>query len=440
MPNSTRVAELLRRGIAAAKAGRTQEARQALLQVTELDERNEQAWLWLSGVVESLEDRRVCMENVLAINPDNTHAQAGLAWLDQQAPVLSATQERCPRCQSPVPSSGTACPHCGQVLIVACPACGQYVDVKETSCPECGQFLGDFRDGARYHLALAQAYLERQQYVLAREAATRAEAEAPDDPRVLESVAVLHEKVGRSDLAIATYERAIERAPGNAALYAHLGAIYCQRAMPAEARTMYEMAAERASDDPAILFELAQLYVEAGGATLEVLKLLEQVVRLEPGYVPAHLLLGDVYCNQQRGPQAIPHYERACELTSPDSRIGREARRKLGKLRPSRPGRQAQGWGETLRRMGGLMLSPALAALVNARLVPWHVSLAAWGGLVAASAGAYLWVCATDVPRNPAMRALFGQAGVKGLRRQVWVGVPGMLLWTAALGLILLKV
>jgi len=439
MPNPAQVAELLRRGIAAAKAGRTQEARQALLRVTELDERNEQAWLWLSGVVESFEDRRVCMENVLAINPDNGHAQAGLAWLDQQAPTPPATQEDCPRCQSPVPLSGAVCPDCGQVLIVACPACGQYVDVRETSCPDCGQYLGDFRDGARYHMTLARAYLERQQYVLAQETAARAEAEAPADPQVLEGVAALHEELGRNDLAIATYERAIECNPGNAALYARLGMIYRQRSMLAEARTMYKMAAERASDDPAILFELAQLHVEEDGATLESLKLLEQIIRLDPGYAQAHLLLGDVYLNRQQGPQAIQHYERACKLASPDSRTGREAHRKLGKLRPSLSERQAQGWGETWRRMGGLMLIPAVAALVNARLVPWQVSLAAWYGLAVASAGAYLWVCATDVPRNPAMRAVFGQAGVKGSRRQALVSVPGLLLWTAAFGLILLK-
>jgi len=436
----TQIAELLQRGIAAARAGRTQEAFQALLQVTELDERNEQAWLWLSGVVESFEDRRVCLENALAINPDNAHARAGLLWLDQQAPTPPATQERCPRCGTPVSPFGTMCPECGQVLIVACPACEQYFDVRETSCPECGQFLGNFCDGARYHLALAQAYLERQRYTLAQETATRAEAEAPGDPQVLEEVAALHEEMGHSDLAIATYERAIERAPGNAALYAHLGAIYRQRAMPTEARTMYKMAAERAKDDPVILFELAQLYVEEDGATLEALKLLEQVVQLEPGRAQVHLLLGDVCLSRQQRSQAIQHYERAYELTSSDSRIGREARLKLGKCRPFLPERQAQGWGETLRRTSGLMLIPALAALANAGLVPWQISLAAWGGLAAASAGAYLWVCATDVPRNPAMCAVFGQAGVKGLRQQVSVGIPGVLLWTGALGFILLKV
>ena len=439
-PDSTQVAELLRRGIAAAKAGRTQVARQALLQATELDERNEQAWLWLSGVTESLEDRRVCLENVLTINPNNGHAQSGLRWLDQQAPPPPATEERCPRCQSPTPPSGTTCPDCGQILIVACPACGQYTDVKDASCPECGQPLGDLNDGARYHLALAQAYLERHRGALAQQAAVRAAAEAFGDPQVLAGVASLHEQMGHGDLAITTYEQAIERDPENGALYACLGAIYHQRAMLAEARAMYERATEIAGDDPAVLFELARLHVEEEGATRKTLKQLKQIVHLEPKHVKAHLLLGDVYLDQKQGSQALEHYQQACELTTPDSLIGRKARRKLSKWRSPLPEHQVQGWGETLRRMCGLMLIPSLAALVNAGMIPWQIKPVVWSALVVASAGAYLWVCATDVPRNPMMRDIFGQAGVKGIERQALVGIPGVLLWGAALGLILWRV
>ena len=42
--SQNQVAELLEQGIAAAKAGRKEEALQALMQVIELDERHEQAW------------------------------------------------------------------------------------------------------------------------------------------------------------------------------------------------------------------------------------------------------------------------------------------------------------------------------------------------------------------------------------------------------------
>lgn len=439
MADSTQIAELLQRGIAAAKAGRKEDAYQTLLRVTELDERNERAWLWLSGVVESFEDRRICLENVLAINPGNAHARAGLQWLDQHAPVPTVMQERCPLCQLPVSPSGTTCSRCGQVLVVVCPGCGQYVDVTEASCPECGQTLGDFRGGARYHLALARAYLEHQRHALAEEAVTRAEAEAAGDPEIRKGVAALHEEMGHTDLAIAAYERALKSEPENAALYASLGAIYQRRSISAKAREMYEQAAERAGDDPAILVELAQLYIE-DGATPEALRLLERVVQLNPEHAQAQLLLGNVYLDRGQKVRAIDRYKQACQLTTLDSPVGQEARRKLGKLRPAVP-QQAQGWGETLRRMGGLMLSPALAALVNATLIPpWKVSLIALGALATAGVGAYLWTCATDVPRNPVMRRVFGKAGVDRFWQKALVGVPGFLLWAGALGLILWKV
>jgi hypothetical protein len=72
---------MLNRAIAAAKAGRNVEARQLLEAVLDTDERNERAWLWLSGVVDTNEERTICLENVLSINPDNQAARRGLAML-----------------------------------------------------------------------------------------------------------------------------------------------------------------------------------------------------------------------------------------------------------------------------------------------------------------------------------------------------------------------
>jgi len=65
-------------GVAALRAGNKAEAETLLLRVVEADEEHEQAWLWLSGAVQTDEDRRVCLENVLTINPDNAAAQRGL--------------------------------------------------------------------------------------------------------------------------------------------------------------------------------------------------------------------------------------------------------------------------------------------------------------------------------------------------------------------------
>jgi hypothetical protein len=68
----------LRQAVTAAKAGRKAEARHLLETVLDADKRNEQAWLWMSGVVDSDEERIVCLENVLTINPNNQAARKGL--------------------------------------------------------------------------------------------------------------------------------------------------------------------------------------------------------------------------------------------------------------------------------------------------------------------------------------------------------------------------
>src|SRR5262245_12069750 len=72
---------LLAQGIAALKAGDRAGARDLLAQVIRLNPSDERAWLWLSGAVETDDERRRCLERVLQINPQNAAAQRGLAAL-----------------------------------------------------------------------------------------------------------------------------------------------------------------------------------------------------------------------------------------------------------------------------------------------------------------------------------------------------------------------
>jgi tetratricopeptide (TPR) repeat protein len=76
--------DLLQQGIAAARSGKRGEARTLLMQVVKADQHNEQAWLWLSGVVDDPQDMRTCLQNVLDLNPDNQRARQGLAWVEQR--------------------------------------------------------------------------------------------------------------------------------------------------------------------------------------------------------------------------------------------------------------------------------------------------------------------------------------------------------------------
>lgn len=71
----------LAEGIKAAQARDIRKARSLLYQVLDSDPRSEIAWLWLSAVVDNDEDRRICLENVLTLNPRNTYAQRGLKKL-----------------------------------------------------------------------------------------------------------------------------------------------------------------------------------------------------------------------------------------------------------------------------------------------------------------------------------------------------------------------
>lgn len=79
--STTDIQTWLRESFTAAESGESEKARELLLRIIEVDERNEQAWLGLSHVVETAEERRICLENVLAINPQSSAAKAGLNQL-----------------------------------------------------------------------------------------------------------------------------------------------------------------------------------------------------------------------------------------------------------------------------------------------------------------------------------------------------------------------
>lgn len=79
---------MLQEGIKAAQAGNRSEARLNLLKVTELDPRNESAWLWLASISEYPEELLVFLKNVLDINPDNERAQQ---WTKATKSLLAKT-------------------------------------------------------------------------------------------------------------------------------------------------------------------------------------------------------------------------------------------------------------------------------------------------------------------------------------------------------------
>lgn len=136
---------LIERGVAALRAGRRDEARELLRQATEADPRSAQAWLWLSAVVEGIDAQRQCLYKVIEIEPNNSIARSGLAfisrlrageeWRAKDAPWIMGLEEAgtaptrpCPRCQTLNPRWAYTCSGCGAVL--------QAVDIVETAKTE----------------------------------------------------------------------------------------------------------------------------------------------------------------------------------------------------------------------------------------------------------------------------------------------------------------
>ena len=73
-----------------ARSGNRAEARRIVEKIIEQDDANEQAWMILAGLVDTPRDRRICLENVLEINPNNERARQALAQLKPSPPSTTS--------------------------------------------------------------------------------------------------------------------------------------------------------------------------------------------------------------------------------------------------------------------------------------------------------------------------------------------------------------
>jgi hypothetical protein len=127
------LARMLYEGAVAVKEGRHADAQGLLLRVIEHDEQNELAWLWLSGAMEDPVDQQVALENVLAINPSNTVAKQGLAYLQERLGVAFAPPATVTSSEwvPPPPQSDD------EVEELACYQCGASVYSVASFCWQC---------------------------------------------------------------------------------------------------------------------------------------------------------------------------------------------------------------------------------------------------------------------------------------------------------------
>ncbi len=96
MSEEQSIQDLMRQAIEAAREGKKAEAKALFQQVVDRDDKNEKAWMWLASVVETDEERRVCLSNALFINPNNERAQAAMAKLDARSQQQQQDEEVIP--------------------------------------------------------------------------------------------------------------------------------------------------------------------------------------------------------------------------------------------------------------------------------------------------------------------------------------------------------
>jgi hypothetical protein len=81
----TRVDRLLALGYAALRSGDKRSAHDRWREAAETDPYNERVWVSLLNVLSERDDRRVCLENIVAINPYNADARRQLRRLQEDA-------------------------------------------------------------------------------------------------------------------------------------------------------------------------------------------------------------------------------------------------------------------------------------------------------------------------------------------------------------------
>jgi hypothetical protein len=153
--SNTSQADLVQQGLTAARVGDVEDARRLLKEATRQMPNNVEAWLGLAGVVDSLPEKKKCFKEVLALDPDNNEAKAGLALVEQKlanqsGPAAAAPVEPHVRsADGPKPveaesgltacyrhpnvTTGLRCNRCGKPI---CPKCAVRTPVG-FRCPDC---------------------------------------------------------------------------------------------------------------------------------------------------------------------------------------------------------------------------------------------------------------------------------------------------------------
>lgn len=429
-------------------------AQNLLQQAIALDETNAKAWLWLSTVVDSPQDRLICLENVLSLDPANAAAHKGVALLKQQYPELfddSAAEESdleddyvhppqpdCPFCNKPISQMDTVCPHCKSPLVMDCPACNTRVDVEQDTCPRCGHLMGDYRLPSVYFTQLAIDYREHHRASRALDALRVTERFQPDQPDLYRQLGEVLAELGEPGAAISTLETAVKKEPDQIGPYLALGRVLQQEGQWERAEKVYREAMRTAPESSETYYALGNLLLQQNRLS-EARKHLQHTVKIDPQHGMAWARLGQLYDQSKKYQPAVRAYRQATKYLIPNTPDERRVRERLNILDPQLYGRTARNWTQLILQTGVPAAVIFIAALLDSRFQITRIHWSGWLAILLGIAGSFLWVTAFSLPRNPVICALTGNPqGIDEMEHRWIVSTLGAILWLAALVIILL--
>ncbi|MBU0495070.1 MAG: tetratricopeptide repeat protein [Chloroflexi bacterium] len=189
---------LRQQALEAAQAGDQERARALLGSWLHEHPRDDEAWLWLAGLLDSPDQSLAYLVRALTINPANERARAGIVWLQEarrRAAAETATQ------------------------IEGYLQRGQaYLDRDQIDAAvwEFEAALQRFPDAADLHANLAVAYYQQSRWAEAIRELEVAVRLQPDYADAYYSLGVLHDALGNHEQALTAWQRVLQLDPNHA--------------------------------------------------------------------------------------------------------------------------------------------------------------------------------------------------------------------------------
>lgn len=414
---------LLEQGIAASKAGDMARARRLFIAALRIDPRSEQGWLWLGGTLTDPDERRACLEKVLAINPANGYAREGLRWLAEHFPPAPAAAPSprsksaaspCPWCRAEISSLDVKCPVCGRHLEFDCPDCEYGVPLEETQCPKCGRVAGDFRQPEAYLQNLGEAYFAKGQFNKGLAACLYLAELDPQNPQRHLRLSQVYSQLNRTEESVAAAERALELDPANADALERLGYWYVKRGLTDKTAALVDRLNMLEARPPRLTLVLGDIEFERRQYPAAFRAYSQALVTPDfdaPALARIHYRLGEMYLVAEDPMAALRSFQ-ACVATRADILEVQEAQRRIEQLRPPLPPGALRSGVETLRAMAGPLLLVWVTGALEIGFRFQQITMPGLVGLLAAVPGSYLLASAVSTPLRWEWRTLLGPKGL----------------------------